>query len=1211
MPWQVLPTQTDIIAIHAALLPTSPEGDILCFGDWTGHGPTSRPFTHCRLYHMASQSLESFATGDMPNTNAFCAGQAFLADGRLLVAGGTIGWPEEHAGLHDPHWDGERACWLYLPRAKRWTRIRDLNFQPGSNSQGGGRWYPTLVTLANGEIFAAAGHPSDTDDYPPNVPLGQKRHNNNTPERYASTTNTWTLMTANITAPNNLDTDAYPRFHLLPNGLLFSDTAGNLGTKRLYNPFAGTWTGPDVAVSVLPSYYNRGSSSTSVLLPLLPPYYKPRVLVCNSPHNTAFRIDIDTSPQWVVTSNRQGSATGKERAHACAVLLPTGQVFLTGGSTPGNAGLRDPVLVPEIYTPGINWATGDFTALESWDTIQEPANVPRGYHTVALLLPDGRVWTAGSTKLNDDSNQFAVAEKRVDIFSPSYVGTQRPQIQSAPTALTYGQSFTITVDGDIQRVALMRCGSTTHAYDSDQRYVGLVFTQQGNQLKVISPPNAWIAPPGYYMLWVIDAANRPCTQAKFVRLSHQSAFLITDRSTFSMHEIDAVGLPATFSNAFYFVLDGFLPHEVGQPIQTPQIEFRYPGGQAVPGLTAVLVSTRWEDPATPPDIAQRVTFVFHIRFTNRQAFNQITGQSDDIILRGTHGAFRAQATLVLSKDPNPYMRDGEIQWLSTDLRVFQLQPGMTRYGVTHGSGPNAPINFIQTLLQQFNAHPPDEDHPFLQIPTDPQASRLSLATQAANRQAVYNFAVAKVRMKAPVSVYAEDVRVFFRLFTTAVTTFEYNPNTYARSGTGANAVPVLGVVNGDIATIPFFAEARIANPHMQPDNTNQKTIQGQGMQEVHTYFGCWLDFNQTPPRYQEDGVMKSIQEIIRGNHQCLVAEIDYAVDPIPPNATPGSNENLAQRNLVIEEAPNPASVATRTITHTLEIAPSKTSAQQPSSAAFPVQDENRAPYVTDELIFIWQDLPSDTQVTLYLPDVDVNHVLTLASQRQGPPVLGRVDEHTLRLLVGNITYVPVPSGRLNHIPALCTFQLPPDLVRGTVYHVIVQQMEGHTRRIIGSVQITIPITTTEEILPEEIRKLAVFRHIALKLATTNKWYPIFERYLGYIADRVRALGGNPDTILPSPTGNPYGDEQPTGKRNQFTGKVSSILYDCYGDFAGFVIDTCDGRQVFPSCERAVEEIIRRACNERAKVTVLTDDNEDRRLLQLVMHCCGSGSTSLS
>jgi galactose oxidase-like protein len=528
MPWEVLQTQTEIVAIHAALLATSPEGDVLCFGDWAGVTSTSAGPTLCRLYHMGSQTVEPFAPADAPCTNAFCGGQAFMAGGVLLVAGGTVRkpappdppppYPHDAAG----HWDGERACWVYRQDVKRWFRVSDLNFQPGSTTKGGGRWYPIVVALGNGEVFAAGGHPSYTDDYV--TPNGGPflRHNNNTPERYSPATDTWTLITSDITAMNSVEVDAFPRFRLLPSGLLFTAGAG-MGTKRIFDTVVGQWTGPDVDRSALPADYDRGSTVTSVLLPLLPPNYNPRVLAMSSPHTTTFLIDINATPTWQAAPTRQGSAAGKARDDACAVLLPTGQVLLSGGTIPGNP--ATPVFEPELYTPDVDWNTGAFTGPGSWATVNEPATVARPYHSVALLLPDGRVWTAGGTQ---PWSGLAQAEKRVELFSPWYVGSSRPRILSIlrrralerarKKGFDYGETFRVKVSGDIGRVALMRCGSVTHAYDSDQRYIGLVFSQQGDTLTVTAPPNGAIAPPGYYMLWIIDTTGVPCERAFFVHV---------------------------------------------------------------------------------------------------------------------------------------------------------------------------------------------------------------------------------------------------------------------------------------------------------------------------------------------------------------------------------------------------------------------------------------------------------------------------------------------------------------------------------------------------------------------------------------------------------------------------------------------------------------------------------------------------------------------
>jgi hypothetical protein len=110
-------------------------------GDWAGHQPVSDPVTYWQIYDIEADAIfESVNLGtdldaeglNAPDTNAFCCGQAWLADGRWLCAGGTIGWPEEHAGLHDAHYDGERAVWpcarVRVTRGKVATRV----ITPGS-----------------------------------------------------------------------------------------------------------------------------------------------------------------------------------------------------------------------------------------------------------------------------------------------------------------------------------------------------------------------------------------------------------------------------------------------------------------------------------------------------------------------------------------------------------------------------------------------------------------------------------------------------------------------------------------------------------------------------------------------------------------------------------------------------------------------------------------------------------------------------------------------------------------------------------------------------------------------------------------------------------------------------------------------------------------------------------------------------------------------
>jgi hypothetical protein len=129
--------------------------------------------------------------------------------------------------------------------------------------------------------------------------------------------------------------------------------------------------------------------------------------------------------------------------------------------------------------------------------------IQRAYHSTAVLLPDGRVFSSGS-------DNGATTERTYEIFSPPYLFSGvRPVIQSAPTSVAYGASFTITTtdDSTIARVALVRPGATTHADNFDQRYVDLTFTIGSGTIQATAPANGSHAPPGYYMLVIVNSSG--------------------------------------------------------------------------------------------------------------------------------------------------------------------------------------------------------------------------------------------------------------------------------------------------------------------------------------------------------------------------------------------------------------------------------------------------------------------------------------------------------------------------------------------------------------------------------------------------------------------------------------------------------------------------------------------------------------------------------
>ena len=211
---------------------------------------------------------------------------------------------------------------------------------------------------------------------------------------------------------------------------------------------------------------------------------------------TAYVLDMTQgSPAWV-----QVPSMNFARTYHTMVLLPDGNVLVTnGGPTTDAIGVNTAVLQAELWAP----ATQQFSKLASMVA-------PRLYHSTALLLPDGRVLVAGGGRyhtVNDPTDQLSA-----EIYSPPYLfNGARPVISAAPAATPYATNFSITTPdaSQITSVALIRLGAVTHAFDQNQRYVPLTFQQATGGLTVQSPSSANLAPPGYYMLFIVNATGVP------------------------------------------------------------------------------------------------------------------------------------------------------------------------------------------------------------------------------------------------------------------------------------------------------------------------------------------------------------------------------------------------------------------------------------------------------------------------------------------------------------------------------------------------------------------------------------------------------------------------------------------------------------------------------------------------------------------------------
>jgi len=218
--------------------------------------------------------------------------------------------------------------------------------------------------------------------------------------------------------------------------------------------------------------------------------------------NTTFVLDMtQASPAW-----KQTPSMVYPRSFLNLTTLPDGTVLTTGGETDKNGGnIANAVYAAELWSP----------TTQTWSTMSS-MHTPREYHSTALLLPDARVLVSG---MGADFGQVT-NEMSAEFYSPPYLfkGT-RPTITQAPAQITYGQNFFVqTPDGaSIASAVLIRTGAVTHFFDQNTRFVPVSFQQTSGGLTVTAPVNATAAPPGYYMLFIVNSNGVPSV-APFVQL---------------------------------------------------------------------------------------------------------------------------------------------------------------------------------------------------------------------------------------------------------------------------------------------------------------------------------------------------------------------------------------------------------------------------------------------------------------------------------------------------------------------------------------------------------------------------------------------------------------------------------------------------------------------------------------------------------------------
>jgi hypothetical protein len=252
----------------------------------------------------------------------------------------------------------------------------------------------------------------------------------------------------------------------------------------------------------------------------------------------------------------------------------------------------------------------------------------------------------------------------------------------------------------------------------------------------------------------------------------------------------------------------------------------------------------------------------------------------------------------------------------------------------------------------------------------------------------------------------------------------------------------------------------------------------------------------------------------------------------------------------------------------------------------------------------WGSFPAGSSARIYLPSVGADEILALASRMYVSHPFSRVDDHTLSCGAGGITYLPVPSGDKRNYAGLLSISVP-TIRQGAVHTLTVRQVTGGIssdaeslarlrptmpRRVLGTFQISVSGKRQEQALFGLERLYAVLLWIAEAIPPDNRWYPVFQRYLGELGGQISRLGGKPHQIKPSPDGEAPGPKpSPAHHAREIFGKIEAIIYDHFGDFEGFVLETEAGAQHrFRSREAAMLDLVRRAWLDRTRVAVVPE-----------------------
>jgi hypothetical protein len=818
--------------------------------------------------------------------------------------------------------------------------------------------------------------------------------------------------------------------------------------------------------------------------------------------------------------------------------------------------------------------------------------------------------------------------------------------------------------------------------------------------------------------------------------------LILERSTISQDEATA---DSEVEQAIVVTIDAIRPNQfpngsitsLGNPPQlsgwAPAVTF--PAGS---GLTAVPTEVDSDDPSLT-DRLQRFTFTYRIEVNVAESFSFLE-ETKQVQVYATFMPVAATmqsifAIVQLVKSANPFMLDlannNQTHWLSSDLRVFPVVTGKTKNGkrLQPDATRAQALDFLRELVNDMTI----SQFESLEI-TQSGSMLSSLPTTTATNRKVYNFAVARVRLNGNAAVVSK-LRVFFRIFTSQTTAaLQFNRGASGPTGgylqtNGADpiALPSPNSSGSEWLSIPMFAAARNATPASQQDPSNVRPDSvkpafgpARGSQ-ISTFFGALIDSNLDGNIIQErpnGGPMVSIRDLLMGEHQCLVAQVEYAGTPIPSGSGPSTSDKLAQRNIAFTEVANQGINMSRAAIHTFEIE----ATHGTISAAFP----------PDELALTWRNkAPEGTKVQIYIPTWDAQAVVDLAERYYARHEIEVVDEHTISVVAGGTWYIPIPQSNKRQTGVLSA-HLPLGITKGQRFDLSVrqitnqsmgletpvtkstqiplerateilrelqivkddgdanfsklpvgvfdigdrmtlvtdlrvldtdgefavilkapdpkevaatQQRNGRWRKLVGAFQLAIPVSTKADMLTYFLRLLSVFQWRLEKLPARSRWVATMTRYVEMTTAKVRALGGRLELVPATPDGvfdldaaggktpnagdvgqggatpsgldpgvgldrdDPQGfapaedwlGEPGPASSHLWSGKISGILFDHFGDFEGFTLENSYGRHVrFFSREAAILKLVQTAWLDRYLVTVISVSKNNRTVVRLLL-----------